>query len=354
MNFEEAEAKFRELQARVQRGEPISRAEYEDQVQQLAVQDQNGILWEINPRTGKWMYFDGAEWVSGAPPGHENSAVIRSSATPSAPAPSAPPVSPAPSAPTAARPAPPPASSVPVPARPVAPSPPPPRAAVPSAPKSPAEAKPSPRWRREKSSAAPPPPDEGTPRAGLLGSKNREWIPLAIGAVVLLLCAVLLFIGGNFALNAFSPKPTATRTLLPLPSPTPVPTMVRLPTQPPPTATPAPVMAKIAEALVNVRAQPNTRSTILTRLKKGTQVTLVAVGPAEGNNVWYQVNLADRPGPAWIRSDTLQIISGDPKTLPPAGGTQPAPPAATKPPAGAPPPTATLTPIGVLPPTPKP
>ena len=77
MNFEEAEAKFRQLQARVQRGEPISRAEYEDQVSQLAVQDDNGVLWEINPRTGKWMYFDGAEWVAGAPPGHDSSLVVR-------------------------------------------------------------------------------------------------------------------------------------------------------------------------------------------------------------------------------------------------------------------------------------
>ena len=25
---------------------------------------------------------------------------------------------------------------------------------------------------------------------------NREWVPLAIGAVVLLLCAILLFVGG--------------------------------------------------------------------------------------------------------------------------------------------------------------
>ena len=63
MNFDEAEARFRELQSRVQRGEAISRAEYEEQVSQLAVQDRNGVLWEINPRTGKWMYFDGAEWA---------------------------------------------------------------------------------------------------------------------------------------------------------------------------------------------------------------------------------------------------------------------------------------------------
>src|SRR5512147_1899293 len=85
MTFEEAEAKFRQLQARVQRGEAISRAEYEDQVSLLSVTDDNGVLWEINPRTGKWMYFDGAEWVSGSPPGHDTSSVIPAIGTAGAP-----------------------------------------------------------------------------------------------------------------------------------------------------------------------------------------------------------------------------------------------------------------------------
>lgn len=76
MTFDEAERKFRDLQARVQRGEPISRADYEAMVAELAVQDDRGVLWEINPRTGKWMYFDGAEWVVGRPPGHDQSTVM--------------------------------------------------------------------------------------------------------------------------------------------------------------------------------------------------------------------------------------------------------------------------------------
>ncbi|MBI3741129.1 MAG: hypothetical protein HY257_05170, partial [Chloroflexi bacterium] len=76
MTFDEAESKFKELQARVQRGEAISRAEYEAQVSQLGVYDDKGVLWEINPRTGKWMYFDGAEWVPGRPPGRDQSTVM--------------------------------------------------------------------------------------------------------------------------------------------------------------------------------------------------------------------------------------------------------------------------------------
>src|SRR5512135_2028382 len=98
MTFDEAESRFRELQSRVQRGEPISRAEYEDQVGQLAVQDDRGVLWEINPRTGKWMYFDGAEWVGGTPPGRDHSTVMpapRPTAPPPPSVPVSPPVSPA-------------------------------------------------------------------------------------------------------------------------------------------------------------------------------------------------------------------------------------------------------------------
>jgi hypothetical protein len=122
MTFEEAETRFRQLQARVQRGESISRAEYEEEVGKLAVQDRNGTLWEINPRTGKWMYFDGAEWVSGAPPGHDTSTVVpvpketlsqTGGTQPTPPAVSAPPPSPL------TRPAVPPSPS---PARPTAPS----------------------------------------------------------------------------------------------------------------------------------------------------------------------------------------------------------------------------------------
>jgi len=323
MNFEEAETKFRELQVRVQRGESISRAEYEDQVSRLAVQDGHGVLWEINPRTGKWMYFDGSEWVLGAPPGRDGSSVTVAVRTAPSPAPTmraSPPTHPPTSQPSA-----------PSPARAAAPSPAPPRSVAPPsaaasarpAPASPESVKPYVRPKQEKPVAAAPlskpPGGEQPARAALSIFQGREWVPLAIGAVVLLICAMLLFFGGNFVLNVASPpKPTATRTLVPTLPATPVPTVVRLPTQPPRTPTPAPVLAKIGEATANVRSEPNTRSTIITKLKKDTRITLIGMGPAEGNNVWYQVNIAGKTEPGWIRSDTLQIVSGDPKVLPKA------------------------------------
>ena len=350
MNFEEAEAKFRQLQARVQRGEPISRAEYEDQVSQLAVQDDNGVLWEINPRTGKWMYFDGAEWVAGAPPGHDSSLVVpmpgglAAAATSSAP-------------PTVA-----PTVSAPPTPKPFTPPPPPPvraRTSSPSAPES------VPTYKRagqdkksplaKPSSDVPSGGDQKPPRSTRQGGMSRrEWIPFAIGAVVLLICAIVLLVVVNVVLPAVSPKATPTITRIPTAVNSPVPTIVRLPSPTPIPPTPVPVAAKItSDTPANVRNKPTTSgSTILTKLKKDTAITLVAAGPTDATgNTWYQINLPDNPTPGWIRSDVFQIVSGDPKTLPTSGGV--ATPTPTKS-AVAPTTvkaTATLTPIGVIAPT---
>lgn len=377
MTFDEAEARFRELQARVQRGEPISRAEYEDQVSQLAVQDDRGVLWEINPRTGKWMYFDGAEWVGGIPPGRDTSTVMPlprglgassgSNAPGARPAPSIAP--------------PPPASIAPPPSTNVAPvsprpgTPPAPRTAVPmttsprpitspstSAPRvSPPSPEAVPPYRRvgpEQIGGAPPagvPGGEGMPkrgaRQGPLGGPNREWVPLAIGAVVLLFCAMLLFVAGRLAfgggLAGLGSAATPTRAAATLAPNTPVPTVVRLPTQPPPPASPAPVLAKVIEASVNVRAAPNTSGKIVSKLKKDNTISLTG---RSVDGQWYQATIQGVTGPAWVFKETLQIASGDANTLPLAGPGAPTP---TKPAAPAPGSgggaTPTSTPIGARP-----
>jgi len=355
MNFEEAEAKFRQLQARVQRGEPISRAEYEDQVSQLAVQDDNGVLWEINPRTGKWMYFDGAEWVAGAPPGHDSSLVVpmpgslASAAAPSAPPPESPTVSAAPTP------------------KPFTPPPPPPvRARTPST-RAPAAPESVPTYKRtgqdkkspsaKPSSDVPSGGDQKLPRSTRQGGiSRREWIPFAVAAVVLLFCAILVFVGYNVVSPMIFPKATPPIVAKnPTVVNTSVPTIVRLPSPTPIPPTPIPVSAKIiSDTPANVRNKPTvTGSTILTKLKKDTPITLVAAGPTDATgNTWYQINLPDNSAPGWIRSDVFQIVSGDPKTLPLAGGA----PTATPTKSSAAPTTikatATLTPIGVIQATP--
>lgn len=354
MNFEEAEAKFRDLQARVQRGEAVSRAEYEDQVSQLAVQDRNGVLWEINPRTGKWMYFDGAEWVSGTPPGHDASAVIpipgRVVPPPGAAQPAAG-MAPSISAFSAS-------PAMPPPSRPVAPPVPPRPVMQPSASASAAPVKGSPealkpyvrpqdKSVRAARAPAGSPPGGGGSRSTPLGmfGPNREWVPLAIGAVVLLLCAILLIVGSQIILPnlKLGSQATPTKTLAPVLPATPIPTRVALPTLPPPTATPVPVLAKVIEARVNVRNGPTTKNKIVSSLKRNDQITLVGRDSA---TTWFQVNLAGSTEPGWVFGQTLQIVSGDPTALPVAGPPTPTP----KP--GAPPaaqPTPTLSPLGTLP-----
>jgi hypothetical protein len=203
-----------------------------------------------------------------------------------------------------------------------------------------------------------PPPASGSPspRSSPLAmfGPNREWVPLAIGAVVLLLCAILLYVGGQFAIGMLGggTKPTPTKVAIaPLPA-TAIPTRVALPTLPPPTATPVPVLAKVNETKVNVRSGPTTKDKIISSVKKNDTLTLVG---RNSDSSWFQINIAGSAAPGWIFAQTLQMVSGDPNTLPVAGPT----PTPTKTGAAVPAaqPTATLAPLGTLPtptPTPKP
>jgi|GEM_PF-732188 len=336
MTFDEAERKFRELQARVQRGEPISRADYEAMVAELAVQDDRGVLWEINPRTGKWMYFDGAEWVVGRPPGRDQSTVIPVSQAMTPPPGATPPPMPRSNL------APPPTGGTPLPMpvpgtqpRPSGVTPPPtPKSAFTPAPQPrPAGATPQPQPRPGAAApsaqmAAPPPESvqEGPGVGGVQrtrmtspfgGGGNREWIPLAIAAVVLLFCAVVIFAVAIFnGGSLFGGGATRTPTRVAIRTSTPLPPTVALPspTALPPTA--VPVTAKVTATTGNVRAAPKTGK-IITTLKKNAEVTLIA---RSEDNLWFQINVAGQPQPGWIALEVLQITTGDPKTLPLAGG----------------------------------
>jgi serine/threonine-protein kinase len=153
------------------------------------------------------------------------------------------------------------------------------------------------------------------------------------GVVVLLVCVILLYVGGNFYLSAVGLKPTPSRHLLPtlyatpvptvvrlptqpmtvVPIATPVPTVVRLPTQPPPTPTPVPVLAKVGENTVNIRAAPSRTGMIVGTLKKDAQVTLIG---RSDDDQWYQIRISGAQQFGWVFGEVLQMVAGDPKTLP--------------------------------------
>ena len=68
MDFVTAEEKFQELQARIRRGEPLSEDQYQEELAKLMVQDESGVFWSLEPGTGRWLYFNGTEWMPGTPP----------------------------------------------------------------------------------------------------------------------------------------------------------------------------------------------------------------------------------------------------------------------------------------------
>ena len=50
------------------RGEPLSEDQYQEELAKLMVQDDSGVFWSLEPGTGRWLYFNGTEWMPGTPP----------------------------------------------------------------------------------------------------------------------------------------------------------------------------------------------------------------------------------------------------------------------------------------------
>lgn len=63
MTFEEAGARFVELQSQWRTG-LLPPAQYQQMVAQLNVQDSSGRWWQLEPTSGQWMMWNGAQWVS--------------------------------------------------------------------------------------------------------------------------------------------------------------------------------------------------------------------------------------------------------------------------------------------------
>ena len=270
MDFSEAEARFRELQQRHQRGERMNPAAYEEQLKQLAVCHE-GVWWEIDPQTSRWMYFDGARWLEGAPPGRTTSLV------------SAVPGSPSRSKPTLAE----------------------QRSTQPSTRLGLTGNKPLP-------TLAPPREKRislGYGRRTRQNERGRIAVPLMIGGMILLFC-IIVFLGGRFLLGAVTPPSTPLGTRLTFPTSTPQPTMVRMPT---PAPTPIPVLAQVIESRVNVRLGASLNDRIVDRVQKGDRITLIG---RNADGTWYQVMIAGRTEPAWVFGETLEIASGNPNDLP--------------------------------------
>ncbi|MDX9829390.1 MAG: LysM peptidoglycan-binding domain-containing protein [Anaerolineae bacterium] len=83
MRFAEAESRYRDLEAQFLRGE-LAEDEFQAQVAQLQVDDDEGRQWMLNGRTGRWLLHDGRGWVNAEPPRPEGIAVPLAPETPPA------------------------------------------------------------------------------------------------------------------------------------------------------------------------------------------------------------------------------------------------------------------------------
>jgi hypothetical protein len=325
IDFSEAEAKFRELQSRVQRGEPLSEEEYQEELAKLMLQDDHGVFWSLEPGTGRWLFFNGTEWVPGTPP----------------------------------RPAPP---SEPTPATEAVVQPGPiatqgtteavPGEYAPSGEAPAVEAESVPPYVRTTdvresgpgagTGGIPPRPVRGTFVAAAEG--ERPWLPFAIGAIVLMLCAVALFFGVRNAPFLGGAAATATATEVAIVEPSPTEPIVPTNTEPatatsrPMTPTPGVVTVTTTDN-VRVRAGPGTKFGVLATMANGSSLT--AVG-RNADNSWIQIQQPGKTDLGWLIVDYV-TVSGDINSLPVVESQ--ATPAPTKKPAQAKP-TPTETPAG--------
>jgi LysM repeat protein len=67
MRFSEAEQQYREMEAKLVRGE-LAEDEFLAQAGQLRLTDEEGRRWMISGRTGRWLMHDGQKWVFAEPP----------------------------------------------------------------------------------------------------------------------------------------------------------------------------------------------------------------------------------------------------------------------------------------------
>ncbi len=67
MDFKEAESKYSRLKRRLEAG-ALGPEQFQAQVGQLRVKDEQGRHWAIDPRSGGWLFYDGVNWVPARPP----------------------------------------------------------------------------------------------------------------------------------------------------------------------------------------------------------------------------------------------------------------------------------------------
>jgi hypothetical protein len=70
LDFREADRRYAEIKRRHEAG-ALNDQEFDEQLKQLMVQDQEERWWSKSRRTGDWHFYDGTTWIKDTPPGYE-------------------------------------------------------------------------------------------------------------------------------------------------------------------------------------------------------------------------------------------------------------------------------------------
>lgn len=70
MDFQEADRRYTEITRRQQTGS-LTWEEFDEELKQLMVQDEEGRWWAKSRTAGEWYYHDGTAWVKDTPPGYQ-------------------------------------------------------------------------------------------------------------------------------------------------------------------------------------------------------------------------------------------------------------------------------------------
>lgn len=70
MDFQEADRRYTEITRRQETGS-LTREEFDEELKQLMVQDEEGRWWAKSRTAGEWYYHDGTTWIKDTPPGYQ-------------------------------------------------------------------------------------------------------------------------------------------------------------------------------------------------------------------------------------------------------------------------------------------
>jgi hypothetical protein len=70
VDFQEADRRYAEITRRQETG-VLTQEEFDEELKQLMVQDEEGRWWAKSRTAGEWYYHDGTTWIKDTPPGYQ-------------------------------------------------------------------------------------------------------------------------------------------------------------------------------------------------------------------------------------------------------------------------------------------